>query len=217
MAFILPVAPLSDPAQPARALAIRIDPAGKVVPAAAVVAFREAEAIVADARAQADAIVAGAQAARDAECKRGYDEGWRQARMEQAEQMIEHVGRTVDYLAGVESRMVDLVMGAVQKIVADFNDTERVLIVVRNALSVVRNQKQMALRLNPAQIELVRAQVNGVLAAYPGVGVLDLVPDGRVEPDACILESEIGLVEASIEGQLEALKTAFARILGSRN
>ena len=208
--------PLSPDLPAPRALAVHLVPGTRLVRGADLAAWQDAGQLVATARAQADAIVAGAEAARAAECQRGYDEGWRQARQEQAEQMIEHVGRTVDYLARVEGRMVELVMGAVRKIVAGFDDAERVLIVVRNALSVVRNQKQMALRLNPAQVEQVRAHVNELLASYPGVGYLDLVPDGRVQPDACILESEIGLVEASIEGQLEALRAAFGRILGSR-
>ena len=51
---------------------------------------------------------------------------------------------------------------------------------------------------------------------YPGVGYLDIVPDSRLKPDSCILESEIGLVEASIEGQLAALRNAFQKVLGSR-
>ena len=212
MAFLVRSAAL----RPAHALAIELDPGNKIVPAAAVAAFRDAGEIVDEARRQAEGIIADARSAHEAECRRGYDEGCKQARMEQAEQMIEHVARTVDYLAHVEARMVDLVMGAVQKIVADFDDSERVLIVVRNSLSVVRNQKQMTLRLNPAQVETVRAHVNDLLAVYPGVGYLDLIADGRVQKDACILESEIGLVEASIEGQLEALRSAFARILGSR-
>lgn len=89
--------------------------------------------------------------------------------------------------------------------------------VVKGALAVVRNQKQVTLRvLTPSQLDDVRASVNELLAAFPGVGFLDLVPDARLGPDACILESEIGVVEASIAGQLGAIEKAFASILGSR-
>ncbi len=136
--------------------------------------------------------------------------------MEQAEQMIETVSRNVEYFSRVETRMVDLVMQAVQKIVSEFDDRERVLTTVRNVLSVVRNQKQMTLRLHPQQIEGVKARVNDLLAAYPGVGYLDIVADNRLQLDACILESEIGLIEASTESQLTALRQAFQKVLGSR-
>ena len=90
------------------------------------------------------------------------------------------------------------------------------MVVVRNALAVVRNQKQMTLRLHPDDVEVVRERINDILAAYPGVGYLDLLPDARLARGACILESEIGMVEASLEGQIEAVRGAFQRTLGSR-
>ena len=212
MAFLLS----RDPLTPSRSLSVRIPPGTRVVRASEIATLVEVEALLATARAQADAIVENARAAFEQERQRGYQEGLAEARMDQAERMIDTVSRTVDYFAQVEQEMVALVMGAVRKIVDGFDDEARVLTVVRNALSVVRNQKQMTLRLHPSQVEIVRGHVNELLAAYPGVGYLDILPDGRLEPAACILESEIGMVEASIEGQIAALQGAFQKVLGNR-
>ena len=214
MAFL--VSENRDPLKPARSLQARLAPGSRVVKRADIGALAEAEALLADARAQADAILAGAEAAFEAERRRGWEEGLAEVRMEEAEKMIETVGRTVDYFSKVETDMVDLVMNAVRRIMDDFDDTDKVLMAVRNALSVVRNQKQMTLRLHPQQVELVRTRVNELLAAYPGVGYLDLVPDGRLAMQECILESEIGMVESSVEGQIQALRNAFQKVLGSR-
>ena len=215
MAFFIPHAAL-DPLQPARVLLSGIDTSSKIIRFADVAALHEAQQLIVAANAQADAIVAGAQAAFEAERQRGYAEGIEEAKLEQAEQMIENVSRTIDYFGKVETRMVELVMQALRKIISDFNDEERVLITVKNVLSVVRNQKQMTLRLNPNQVEIVKARVNDLLANYPGVGYLDIVADSRLQLDSCILESDIGLVEASMEGQLQALENAFTKVLGSR-
>lgn len=212
MAFLLS----RDPLTPQRMLAARIAPGTRVVTAAQMAAWSEAEGLIAAARSQADAIVEEAKAAYQRERERGHADGLAEAQMAQAEKMIETVGRTVDYFAQVEADMVALVMGAVRKIIENYDDAERVLIVVRNALSVVRNQKQMTLRLHPQQVEVVRARVNDLLLSYPGVGYLDIVADGRLGLHACILESEIGLVEASIDGQIQALERAFQKVLGSR-
>ncbi len=211
MAFLIPRDPLTP-----RAAAGRIDPAARVLRAAEHAAWADADQLLAQARAQADAIVGGAQAAFEAERERGYQEGRESALLDQAEKMIETVGRTVEYFAGVENEMVELVMAAVRKVVDGFDDREKVMVVVRNALAVVRNQKQMTLRLNPAEVDTVREQINDLLAAYPGVGYLDILADGRLARGACILESEIGMVEASLEGQIQALRQAFQRTLGSR-
>ncbi|WP_394065631.1 HrpE/YscL family type III secretion apparatus protein [Alcaligenes sp. WGS1538] len=197
-------------------LAATLAPSTRVLRAGEYAAWVEAQALINHAQAQADQILSGAQAAFEAECQRGYEDGRQDALLSQAEKMIETVGRTVDYFANVENRMVDLVMASVRKVVDGFDDQDKVMIVVRNALAVVRNQKQITLRLHPEDLELVRGRINDILAAYPGVGYLDLVPDARLERGACILESEIGMVEASLEGQIAALRSAFERTLGSR-
>lgn len=215
MAFFIPHSAV-NPLQPARKLTAGIDPSRKIIRFAEVAALNDAQRMLAAANAQAEAIVSQAHAAFEAERQRGYEEGVEEAKLEQAEQMIENVSRTIDYFGKVESRMVELVMQALRKIISDFSDEERVLMTVKNVLSVVRNQKQMTLRLNPNQVDMVKARVNDLLANYPGVGYLDIVADSRLKPDSCILESDIGLVEASMEGQLDALKNAFTKVLGSR-
>ena len=53
-------------------------------------------------------------------------------------------------------------------------------------------------------------------ARFPGVGIMDIVQDSRLKGDAAILESEMGVVEASVELQLQALEQGFAKLLGSR-
>ncbi|MGA0583447.1 MAG: HrpE/YscL family type III secretion apparatus protein [Castellaniella sp.] len=211
MAFLISRNALSP-----RPLEATPDPSARVLRAADYTALVQAQALLDEARAQADAILAGAQEAFEAECRRGYEDGKQQALLDQAEKMIETVGRTVDYFAGVENEMVDLVMSAVRKVVDGFDDRDKVMIVVRNVLAVVRNQKHMTLRLHPDDVEVVRARINDILADYPGVGYLDLLADARLAQGACILESEIGMVEASLEGQIAALQGAFQRTLGSR-
>ena len=75
MAFLLPRDPLTPTSMPAGTLQARIAPGSRVVKAADVATWSEAEGLIAAARAQADAIVAGAQAAFEEERQRGYAEG----------------------------------------------------------------------------------------------------------------------------------------------
>lgn len=211
MAFLISRSALTP-----RKLAATADPSARVLRAGDYAAWVDAQTLTDEARAQADGILSGARAAFEAERRRGYEDGKQEALLDQAEKMIETVGRTVDYFANVENQMVDLVMASVRKVMDGFDDREKIMIVVRNALAVVRNQKQMTLRLHPEEIEVVRERINDILAAYPGVGYLDLLADARLARGACILESEIGMVEASLEDQIAALRGAFQRTLGSR-
>ncbi|NBS63064.1 MAG: hypothetical protein EBT33_01785 [Betaproteobacteria bacterium] len=65
-------------------------------------------------------------------------------------------------------------------------------------------------------LEEARLEPSELLEQFPGVGILDIVADPRLKQDATILESEIGLVEASIESQLQAIEQGFQKVLGSR-
>ncbi|THF57269.1 HrpE/YscL family type III secretion apparatus protein [Pseudothauera rhizosphaerae] len=194
----------------------RPDPSARVIPAADHQIWLEAGALIDAARAEAEAIREQARQAYQAEKERGYQDGLEEARLEAAEQMIENVSRTIDYFGKVEERMVDLVVQAMRRIVAEYDDRDRVVMVVKGALGAVRNQKQVTLRVAPDRLDMVKQATNEILAAYPGIGYLDLVGDARLKGDGCILETEIGIVEASLDGQVEALRRAFSKILGSR-
>jgi len=192
------------------------DPSVRVIPAAAYALWQEADALIEAAQADAAAIRAAARDAFDAERVRGHREGVEAARLEAAEQMITNVGSTIDYFEKVEQRMTELVLQCLRRIAAGFDDRQRVITVVRGALAAVRNQKQITLRIAPDRLDMLKAATDELLAAYPGIGYLDLVPDSRLHGDACIVETEIGIVEASMESQIAALGKAFARILGAR-
>ena len=55
-----------------------------------------------------------------------------------------------------------------------------------------------------------------MLASVPGsASFLDVVPDARLERGACLLESELGVVDASLETQLKALEGALRSKIAS--
>lgn len=195
---------------------VRPDPERKILKAADYASVRRADAIIADAEARAREIAEAAKEAYEAERKRGYADGLDEAHIEAAERMIETTSRTIDYFSKVEGEMVELVLGAVKRIFDEFDDEKRVVMVVKSALGAVRNQKQMTLRVAPQNVDIVKRQLNDVLAAFPGVGYLDIAADARLSGDSCILESEIGVIEASIKGQVEALRATFKKILGAK-
>ncbi len=212
MAFALPRAALS----PTRSLEVHLPPGCKVLRAEEMQVLVDGEAALAAARNQADQILSQAQAAFEAEQRRGFVQGQEEARLEAAEKLIENVARQVDFFARLEGRMVDLVMDAVRTVIHGYDDKERVLITVRNVLAVARSQKQVTVRLAPAAVVGVREQVELLKAEFPGIEVIEILADTRLEGDACVLETEIGVVEASLETQLTALRQAFERVLGSR-
>ncbi len=190
----------------------RPSPSSKVIKAADFWAFGQAEDTIAEAVRRSERIVGSAQAAFDAEKERGYREGTEAARLEQSAHMLEIVSQSAEYFSQVETRMVELVLEAIRHVTSGFDDRERVRMAVRNALQAVRTQKQLAVRVHPAQVDALRARMEELLETYPAIEFVDVSGDARLAPDACVIDSDIGSVEASVSGQLEAMQKTFRNV-----
>jgi len=188
----------------------RPEVADKIIRARDYFAFKDAESAVADAMNKKQEIISSAESAYQAERKRGYAEGSEEAKLEQTGKMVQVVSETVKFFGQVETEMVDLVLDAVRKVVSDFNDRERVTTVVKNCLDLVRSQKHLSLNVHPSQVEYLRSQVGELQKIYPSISHIDVHPDPKLAMDACVVESEIGIVEASLAGQVERLREALA-------
>jgi len=196
--------------------ALQPAPDRKVLRAGEYRQYADAASLVEAARREAERIRAKALEEAEEEKRRGYEAGLGEARMEQARQMMSLVAANIDYIASVERQMAGVVTCAVRKILGEFDEPDLTLRLVRQALSVVREQKRVTLRLAPNLVEEAKSKVRELLAGHPGIGFLEVVGDHRLQPGACILESELGVVEASLESQLQALEKAMLdRIEGS--
>lgn len=193
-----------------------IDPTIRVIPDGHLLTVRTAVQIVEDANSQAESIISAARTEFAKERIRGFEEGLDEARRSAAEKMMEAVARTNAYFHTVENQIIELVMDVLRKLIFDFSDRERVLIVVRNALSVMRNQKQITLRVNNQQVSWVKTKINEIISDFPCVGYVDVVADDCLAQDACIAESDIGVVEACLEVQINALSSALQKCFHER-
>lgn len=194
---------------------LRLAPDTRLLKSAQYQAFVGAHDILATAREEADNQQLNSVRTHEREALRGYEEGVTKARMEMAARMLETTERTVDYLGQVEHRLVDLVMMAVRKLLGEFDDFELTCRVVRQALDMVRNQPRATIRVTPDQASLLRERLNELLAGYAALGIVEVVADPRLGPNGCILETEIGVVEASLTVQLQALDQALRARLQS--
>jgi type III secretion protein L len=185
-------------------------PAGaRVLQAADYALLLEGEAVLAKAEAEAEETARQARIAYEEERARGYDDGLMEGKMEMAERMIDTVVSGVDYLEGLDATIVDLVMNAMHKVIDGFDDRERVMGLVRKALGYARSQRRVLLRVCPEDAEIVQAEMSTLLRDFPGIGVLDVVTDPRMKKGDCVLESELGLIDAGLDVQMAAIRKAF--------
>ncbi len=184
----------------------------RVVKATDVGTVRAAADILAAAEAEAARIREEAKAAFEAERKRGYAQGLADGKMEIAAQKLDLVDASVSFMEGVEQKMADVVMKALRSFVVDVGDREMVVQIVRKTMAaVIRTQKQVVLKVAPEMVATVTARVAEFRAAYPIIETLDVVADARLSGAACVLETEAGVADASVETQLAAIEKSLKR------
>lgn len=186
-------------------------PEARVIRAADYAAWVEGEAYVKAARAHAAEIEEAARAAYEAEKARGYADGREEAALQAAEDMLDAITRKINYFEDIETQMTGLVMQATEKLLGELDSDELVRRVVHNALKVMRNQKQVTIRVAPDLVETLQRQLNDILADYAGISFVDVAADPRLRRGGCILESELGIVDASLDVQLQALRRALEK------
>ena len=174
-------------------------------------AYLTANQLVELARERAQAIEQGARDVYEQQKALGWQAGVDEARTSQATLIQETLLQCNQYYRAVEQKMSDVVLHAVRKILKQYDNTELALSVTREALSLVSNQKQVILHVQPEQVSAGRERVSHILKDFPEVGYVDVVADARLDEGGCILETEIGIIDASVDGQLAALATALTQ------
>ena len=184
-------------------------PGTRILRAAEYARLLEAQSILDDARAEADAIRKRAEEAYEERKKQGYEDGVLDGQMQQAEKMLETGMQAVEYLEGLERQIVEVVTTAVRKIVGELDDKERIVRVVRTALEQVRGRQRVLVRVCPEEEPQVREALAPMLARTSSANGIELVADQRMKAGDCMLESEMGVVDAGLEVQLKAIEHAL--------
>ncbi len=122
---------------------------------------------------------------------------------------METILSSVEFIEGIENTLVSVVNQAIRKIIGEMDDKERIVSIVRNALNTVRGQQKVTVRVSPADEQAVASALSAMTAGSSGSSFLTIVADARLPRDSCILESELGVVDAGLETQLKALEHAF--------
>ena len=175
--------------------------------------YLRAQELVDVAKVQAAEIVQESRNVYEQQQALGWQAGMEQARQEQAVLIHQTQLQCQGYYRTVEQQMSEVVLQAVRKILHDYDQVALTLKVVREALSLVSNQKQVTVRVHPEQVQAVRDQIAKVHKDFPEIGYLEISADARLDQGGCILETEVGIIDASLDGQLEALSRAISTTL----
>ena len=184
----------------------------RIVKATEVATVCSAEEIIAAAEADAARIREEAKVAFEEEKKRGYEKGLADGKMEISMQKLDLLDSSVAFMEGVEQKMADVVLKALKSFVVEVGDREMVVNIVRKTLNaVIRTQRHVTLKVAPEMVSVVKERVAALRQDYPTVESFDVIEDSRLKGPACILETEAGVADASVDTQLAAIEKSLQR------
>lgn len=195
---------------------IHIDPNVKIIKAKDYSQYLEASEIIQKAEEVAHEISKEAQKAYEEKKQTGYEEGLLEGRIEYGEKMLDTAMAAIDYLEGLEEKLVKTVNLAVSKVIGDVDKDELIVKLIKNALLNIHSQQKVLLKISSQDEKAVRDSLDLMLRSAPGsLNYIDIVVDPRMNHGDCILESELGLLDASLETQLHILENALLRKIKS--
>jgi type III secretion protein L len=196
---------------------LQLLPERRVVKAAEVKAIVDARALLDAAAAEAERIRAAAREAYEQEKQRGYEDGHAAGKEQLAEELARLSAEGARLASDFEARIPEIVMSALRQILGTYDQTELVLRTVSQALRMFHHQTELTLRVPPDRVEEVRMRVGELRAGSGARADIAVAADRHLPPGGCVLESELGSVDASIETQLAVLERAMRKELAGRS
>lgn len=155
--------------------------------------------------------------------EQGYQEGKNQGYADYR-QTILFAQETVDaakrdyqnHIESSEKVILDLGVKIAGKILGEkLAAAEGFLALVKRALKNSRDYKDIQLHVHPKHYQDLLAQKEELIAIFPKDIDFYIYPDDELEETSCIIESENGRIDASIDSQLEEIKIKLFEMLES--
>jgi len=175
-------------------------------------AQQQAEIIIRTARAEAENVQ---DAAREEGYRIGVTDGTQAAEelASRLESAIAEVARErASLLDSVEQEVLKLCVEAVEKIVRHEikSDPRVVLRVIHACLRRVRDRNDVAVRVSPGEVELVKESREELLSAADGLDSFTIIDDRRITPGGCVVEAPSGDIDARVETQVDQVSKKLA-------
>lgn len=148
-------------------------------------------------------MLAKAQETQQEAYAKGYEEGAKQAQLDNVEQTVKLVTESIDYLNQFEQDITTVVLSCVRKIIESYEPDELAIQSIKLSIKELANSKQILLRASP---ELAKTLFNRISEFDNEANPISLVADERLEKNNCTLESELGILHVNANGVIDKLQ-----------
>ena len=142
----------------------------------------------------------------EAERTRGYEDG-----KAEATKLITETTLKVDrFLQSIEPQVAQLAMSVVQRVLGNFDTRDLVAAAAAHAIADLRREKRLTVTVHPDVVDSVSRE----FARLGLSGRIEVTIEGNPALDrtACIIASDLAVVDASVKTQLAAIAAAIGAV-----
>ena len=159
--------------------------------------------------------------------QRGYQDGLLQARAEQAETLRRMHAEQAGILLRAQTALARswqlqddkisfLVMRVLAKILAEPDAAPLFFAsVAKRVLRAARQQKLLVFRVASEQLDIANTFIAGAVAELHAPPFIEVLADPDLPLGACLIETDHGEINASLDAQLAVLQAALAEVFGA--
>lgn len=154
--------------------------------------------------------------------KKGYEAGREEGYKEgQAEVMrlIDRLGTIVstavdirdDIIKSSEKLMIEMILMIARKVIKDEIVERREVIInnIKEAIQRVKDRDRIDIRVNFADLDMTTAHKDELIRMMDTLKKVNIYEDNRVDRGGCIIETDIGAIDARIFTQLDAIEESI--------
>ncbi|TJW47342.1 MAG: HrpE/YscL family type III secretion apparatus protein [Mesorhizobium sp.] len=185
-------------------------PYARILRAAEARAWQDGYAFLDEARHDAQQLRDAARRAYAAEYAQGYEDGKVQGDADAARLVSETAVKVDRYLGGLEPEIINLALDVVRRVLGEFDVSMLVAKAAGQAVTEIRRAKYLKVRVHPVSVDRVRNELDAVLRESNLGMTVEIDAADTLARGACILSTDIAVIDASIDAQLNAIAAAIS-------
>ena len=174
----------------------------------------QADALLESAREEAASLVAEAQASFEGAYTSGLERGLHDAAAQWAGQALDVADANRRSLHRQSERLSTLVSMAVERVIDQEDRAGLFRRSLRTIMKLVKDVPLLTMRVPESDVEHARRALEAMQPQLGAAMTIEVVGDRGLQPGACRFESDQGVVDASLDTQLAALRRAVDRAAG---
>ncbi|MFH0976136.1 MAG: flagellar assembly protein FliH [Spirochaetota bacterium] len=154
--------------------------------------------------------------------KKGYEAGREEGYKEgQAEvlRLVDRLGTIVstavdirdDIIRSSEKLMTDMILMISRKVIKDEIVERREVVInnIKEAIQRVKDRDRIDIRVNFADLDMTTAHKDELIKMMDSLKKVNIYEDNRVDRGGCIIETDVGAIDARVSTQLDAIEESI--------